>query len=330
MKISYFAIGLIIIGALIFGAAYAGHPLAIVKVGQTTFSDTISSVNSMPSSTSSSTPTTFSENGYQDLGATWGSVITQISDVDASGTGSVTVTITDSSGYSTTETMTNSWRLQYLENYLTKTPYEFFSAQASYNFTNPYPTQGIVYTFTFTGSAAYDGGTFNYQTITTYGEFPLQSVQNLGHFYLQIGNTTPVKIANDAAMLYYNVSGTSTTFQIWYVEDNGTTTPFTNAYFTYIYGTTQGQVTLTAQTTLNGYTAYTSSRVTIPVPTTLYLSGYVVANGAQGSPYQLMDFASNLTSLVQPPSPAFSQAQYVSFGIGGALMLIGVVWIFRK
>jgi len=329
MKISYFAIGLIIIGALIFGAAYAGHPLAIVQVNQITFSDTISSVNSMPSSTSSSTPTTFPENGYQNISATWGSVITQISDVDASGTGSVTVTITDSSGYSTTETMTNSWRLQYLENHLSKTPYEFFSAQASYNFTNPYPTQGIVYTFTFTGSATYDGGTFNYQTITTYGEFSLQSVQNLGHFYLQIGNTTPVQIANDAAMLYYNVSGTSTTFQIWYVEDDGTTTPFTDAYFTYIYGTTQGQVTLTAQTTLNGYTAYTSSPITIPVPTTLYLSGYVVANGAQGSPFQLMDFASNLSNLIQPP-PGFSLLQYISFGIGGALMIIGAVWIFRK
>jgi len=51
MKISYFGIGLILIGALIFGAAYAGYPLTIVTVGNS-FTVSVPSTISMPSSTS--------------------------------------------------------------------------------------------------------------------------------------------------------------------------------------------------------------------------------------------------------------------------------------
>ena len=338
MKTSYFGIGLILIGALIFGAAYAGYPLTIVTVGSS-YTVSIPSTTSMPSSTSASSPTTFPLNGYELIQADWGTTISQLSDVDTSGTGTVTVTITDSSGYSVTKTMTNSWKLYYQENYLTHTWSEYFSAYASYNFTNPYPTQSIVYTFTFTGSATYDGVTFNYDTVTAYGKFPLQSIQHLGHFYFQLSDTTPVKITNTATQLYYNVSGSYTTFQVWYVEDNGTTTPFTDAYITYQYGSTSSTITLTTTTTLNGYTAYTSYPITIPVPTTLYIQGYVAANGTQGSPYQLMEIGSNLTLPTSTTSttttsttlpPAFSTAQYEWMAVGAVLMLIGVVWIFKK
>jgi len=333
MKISYFGIGLILIGALIFGAAYAGYPLTIVTVGNS-FTVSVPSTVSMPSSTSQSSPTVFASNGYVNLAAEWGTTISELSGVSASGSGSVEVQITDSAGYANTEIMRNSWKLYYQENYLTHTYSEYFSAQASFNFTNPYPDQSIVYTFVFSGTASYDGGTFNYEAITTYGEFPLQSVQHLGHFYFQLGSTTPVEITNTATQLYYNVSGTSTTFQVWYVEDNGTTTPFTDAYITYQYGSTSSQITLTTTTTLDGYTAYTSSPITIPVPTTLYLQGYVVANGTQGSPYQLMEIGSNLTgSSPGPgpgPSPTPSPAQYESMAVGAVLMLIGAVWIFKR
>jgi len=331
MKISYFGIGLILIGALIFGAAYAGYPLAVVVVGNS-FTVSVPSTASMPSSTSPSSPTVFPLNGYWNIQAEWGTSITQLSGVTASGTGNVEVQITDSAGYANTEIMRNSWKLYYQEDHLTHTGTEYFSAQASFNFTNPYPTQSIVYTFVFSGSASYDGGTFNYKTVTTYGEFPSQSVQHLGHFYFQLGSTTPVKITNTATQLYYNVSGTSTTFQVWYVEDNGTTTPFTDAYITYQYGSTSQQITLTETTTLDGYTSYTSSPITIPVPTTLYLQGYVVANGTQGSPYQLMEIGSNLTSPSPGPgpTPSPSLAQYEWMAVGGALMLIGAVWIFKK
>jgi len=327
MKVSYFAIGLILIGALIFGAAYAGHPLTIVTIGNS-YSDSIPLAVAMPSGTSSSSPTTFATNGYEVVSATWIGTITQISDISTSGSGSAYVQISDSSGYSVTKPMTNSWTLKYVENPLTHAYSEVFTADASYNFTNPYPTQAVVYTFTFSGSATYGSGMFNFVTSTTYGEFPLQSVQHLGHFYFQLSNITPVQIANTATALYYNVSGTSTTFQIWYVEDNGTTIPFTDAYMIYLFGTTQVQVTLSTQTTLDGYTAFTTSPVTIPVPTTLYLQGYVVANGAQGSPYEIMDFASNTSG--PAPTPTFSLAQYEWMAIGGALMIIGAVWIFKK
>jgi len=332
MRVSYFGIGLILIGALIFGAAYAGYPLMMVTVGSNSnsFTDSIPSVAVMPSSTYSSSPTVFPLSTYELVQAEWGTSISQLTDVSASGTGTVTVQISDSSGYSVTETMTNSWKLYYQENYETHTYSEYFSAQASYNFTNPYPDQSIVYTFVFSGSASYDGGTFNYKTVTTYGEFPLQSVQNLGHFYFQLGSTAPVEITNTATELYYNVSGTSTTFQVWYVEDNGTTTPFTDAYITYQYGSTNEQVTLTETTTFDGYTAYTTSPITIPVPTTLYIDGYVAANGAPGSPYQLMEIGSNLTTPGPGPTPSPSLAQYEWMAVGGVLMLIGVVWIFRK
>ena len=333
MKISYFGIGLILIGALIFGAAYAGYPLAVVVVGNS-FTVSVPSTASMPSSTSPSSPTVFPLNGYWNIQAEWGTSITQLSGVTASGTGNVEVQITDSAGYANTEIMRNSWKLYYQEDHLTHTGTEYFSAQAIFNFTNPYPNQNIVYAFVFSGSASYDGGTFNYKTVTAYGEFPSQSVQHLGHFYFQLGSTTPVEITNTATQLYYNVSGTSTTFQVWYVEDNGTTTPFTDAYMTYQYGSTSSQITLATTTTLNGYTAYTSSPITIPVPTTLYIQGYVVANGTQGSPYQLMEIGSNLTSpLTSPtpgPGPGINFSQYISYGIGGILMLIGAVWIFKK
>jgi len=332
MKISYFAIGLIIIGALIFGAAYAGHPLTIVQIGQQQqdYTDNIPLAVAMPSGTSSSTPTTFATNGYEVVSATWISTISQISGVDTSGTGTATVQITDSAGYAVTESMTNSWTLKYVVNPLTKIGSEDFSAYASYNFTNPSPTQSIVYSFTFSGSATYGSGTFDYATATTYGEFPLNSVQHLGHFYIQIANYTPVQITSVATVLHYNVTGTQTTFQVWYVEDNGTTMPFTDAYMTYTFGTTMGQVTLTTQTTLNGYTAYTTSAITVPVPTTLYLSGYVVANGAQGSPYEIMEIGSNVSTYASPPGPTFTLAQYEWMAIGGVIMLIGAVWIFKK
>ena len=338
MRISYFGIGLILIGALIFGAAYAGYPLTIVTVGSS-YTVNVPSTVSMPSSTSPSSPTVFALNGYQNIGVEWGTTVTQISGIDASGTGSVEVQITDSAGYANTEIMRNSWTLKYLQNPLTKTSYEYFSAQASYNFTNPYPNQNVVYTFVFSGSATYDGVTFNYETVTTYGEFPLQSIQHLGHFYFQLSDTTPVEITNTATQLYYNVSGSYTTFQVWYVEDNGTTTPFTDAYITYQYGSTSSQITLTTTTTLDGYTAYTSNPITIPVPTTLYIQGYVAANGTQGSPYQLMEIGSNLTLSTSTTSttttsttlpPAFSTAQYEWMAVGAVLMLIGVVWIFKK
>ena len=318
-----------LVGIILIVVAFAVPGLTIVTVGND-YTVSIPSTGSMPSSTSLSTPTTFALNGYQNLGAMWGATITQISDVDTSGTGSVTVTITDSAGYSVTETMTNSWKLQYLENPLTKTPFEFFSAQASYNFTNPYPTQSNVYTFVFSGSATYGSGTFNYETITTYGEFPLQSVHNLGHFYFQLASTTPVQIANSATSLYYNVSGTSTTFQVWYVEDNGTTTPFTDAYMIYQYGTTNVQVTLTTTTTLNGYTAYTTAPITIPVPTTLYLQGYVVANGAQGSPYELMEIASNMSGLAALPPISLTLNQEITIAIGGIIVLLGGLMVVKR
>jgi len=329
MKISYFAIGLILIGALLFGAAYAGHPLTVVTVGND-YTDSIPSTGSMPSSTSSSTPTTFSENGYQNLGAMWSGTISQISSVSTSGTGSVTVKITDPAGYSATETMANSWTLQYVQNPITKAYSEIFSAQASYNFTNPYPTQSNVYTFVFSGSATYGSGTFNYNAITTYGEFPLQSIQNLGHFYFQLASTTPVQIANSATSLYYNVTGTSTTFQVWYVEDAGTTTPFTDAYMIYQYGTTNIQVTLTTTTTLNGYTAYTTAPITIPVPTTLFLQGYVVANGAQGSPYELMDIASNMSGLAPLPPINLTLNQEITIAIGSIIVLLGGLMVVKR
>jgi hypothetical protein len=334
MKVSYFGIGLILIGALIFGAAYAGYPLTIVTVGNS-YTVSVPSTVSMPSSTSPSSPTVFASSSYVNLAVEWGTTVTQISGVDASGSGSVEVRITDAAGYAATYIMTNSWKLQYIENYLTKTYFEYFSAQASFNFTNPYPNESVVFTFIFSGFATYGGGTFNYQNVTVYGEFPLQSVQHLGHFYLQIGNNAPVKITNTATQLYYNVTGTSTTFQIWYVEDNGTTTPFTDAYITYQYGSTSSQITLTTTTTLDGYAAYTSNPITIPVPTTLYLQGYVVANGAQGSPYQLMEIGSNMTSAstttaTTTTTTSFGPAQYESMAVGAVLMLIGAVWIFKK
>jgi hypothetical protein len=332
MKVSYFGIGLILIGALIFGAAYVGYPLAVVVV-QNSFTLSVPSTVSMPSSTSQSSPTVFASNGYVNLAVQWLTPVSQLSSVSASGAGSVEVQITDSAGYAATEIMTNSWKLYYQEDYLTHTYTEYFYAQASFNFTNPYPNESVVFKFVFSGTATYDGGTFNYDTVTTYGEFPLKSVQHLGHFYFELGSTTPVEITNTATTLYYNVSGTSTTFQVWYVEDNGTTTPFTDAYITYQYGSTSEQITLTTSTTLGNYTAYTSNPITIPVPTTLNIQGYVVANGAQGSPYQLMEIGSNLTGQPGPgpsPGPTFSLSQYESMAVGAVLMLIGAVWIFKR
>jgi len=326
-----FSMIMILAGIILIFAALAVPTFSIIYVNQNTQSYTVNVplTASMPSSTSPSSPTNFPLNGYELIQAEWGGTITQISDVDASGSGIVSVQIMDSAGYAATETMKNSWKLYYQENYLTHTYTEYFFAQASFNFTNPYPTQSIVYTFNFSGSATYNGGTFKYDAATVYGEFPLQSVQNLGHFYIQVGNTTPEKISNNAATLYYNISGTSTTFQIWYVEDNGTTTPFTSAYYTYQFGTTQGQVTLTTQTTLDGYTAYTSTPITIPVPTKLYIQGYVLANGAQGSPYELMSIFGNWGNSTVV-TQHITENQEITIGIGAFILIVGVALFVTK
>jgi len=326
-----FSIIMILAGIILIFAALAVPTFSIIYVNQntTSYTDSIPSTASMPSSTSPSSPTNFPHNGYELIQVEWGGTISQISNVYATGAGSVEVQITDSAGYANTEIMQNSWNLYYQENPLTHEFAEYFSANAFFNFTNPYPTQSIVYTFTFSGSASYDGGTFNYQTVTTYGEFPTQSVQHLGHFYFKLGTTTPVKITNTATQLYYNVTGSSTTFQVWYVEDNGTTTPFTYAYITYQYGSTSEQITLTTTTTLDGYTAYTSSPITVPVPTKLYLQGYVLANGTQGSPYELMSIFGNWGNSTVVPQH-LTENQEINIGIGAFILIVGVALFVTK
>jgi len=329
---------IMLVGIALIVAPLAVPQFSVIYVTGDYTINGIPAVSSVPSSSSASSPTTFSANGYANIWMTWQEQITQITGVTTSGTGTASVSITDSAGYSTSHTLGDSWQLQWAKNPLTNTWIELFTADtAVYNFTNPYPTQSNVYTFTFSGYNSYKASnataTFNYATTARYGEFPLQTIQGLGHFYFALGNTAPVQITSVNTQLYYNVSGTSTTFQVWYVEDAGTTTPFSYAYITYQWQFQSSVTTLTlgTQTTLNGYTAYTSSPITIPVPTLLTVNGYLVATGAAGSPFNLMYIFGNWgNSTPVTPQVVLTENQEITMGIGAFVLIVGVALFVTK
>jgi hypothetical protein len=363
---------LLLLGLVIIGTSYAGYPLSVVSTQQQNYVIGIPSAATVPSSMNSANPTIFAHNGYQVLSITWtGTVPLQY--IDLSGTGKASVAITELTGQNTVtveKSMQSNWTLSYWVNPLTHKGVETYTATATYNFTNPLPNYNVIWQFQFSGSSSWYNGwnnsyiIFKYYVATTYGEFPLQSIQGLGNFYLQVGNTTPVKIVSGATSLYYNTTGYSIPFQVWYVEDNGVTTPFTDAYITYRYtqgGTVNNTIYLNIQTTFNSsingsrlpifpYHAYTSTPTTVPTPTTLVIEGYVSANGVINSPSELMNVALNIAHTTiynttitttntttyrevsgsPPPTTSFSMQQYISFGIGAVLILIGAVWIFKR
>ncbi len=353
MRLSPLGIGLIFVGILIIGVAFANPALTIVNVGQTTTSISVPVTSEYPSSTSSSSPTVFAHHNFVDVMYKWytGASATSTS-VGGSSSVSASLQITSSNGYANTEIVTVGIYVQVF--YAGGFYHALITGTVLYNFTNPDSTtagNSPVFAFAITPSAS--AVTIGSYTVTlqssptTYGQFPANAIQNIGHYYVGVSLTSLQKITSTSQILWFNVSGFPTQLYVAYVEDNGTTTNWGSIYFTYSETTTSGtvvvsnqQVTLVtasnggqspSQLTINGntYTGY-YEQININSPSQIVLNGYVT-NESNGQAIQLMQLVGNLSNLSTPvPTPTFTENRYASFIIGGILILLGAIVIFKK
>jgi len=196
-------------------------------------------------------------------------------------------------------------------------------------------------TFTFPGSSV------------VYGEFPVTSgVINMGHFYIGnatysssgYGNMTKIASSTQVINLDMRFPGYLT---VMFVEDNGTMNDFRQIYYLYhITYSSNGTSSLNQMVTLfdnfdgasigspqtvyidgkGPYTAYIS-QIPINNPMTITINGTVVST--LGQSFELMEITGNYLPYM-PAVSSYSLSQYISFGIGAVLILIGAVWIFKR
>jgi len=215
------------------------------------------------------------------------------------------------------------------------------------------------YQFMFTtisssgGFSAYNASISFPASSVVYGEFPVTSgVINMGHFY--IGNATitssgydnMTKITSPTQVINLNMRlpGYLT---VMFVEDNGTMNDFRQIYYLYhVTYSSNGTSSLNQMVTLfdnfdgasignpqkvyiDGKGPYTAfiSQVPISNPMSITINGTVVST--LGQSFELMEITGNYLPYM-PVAPSYSLSQYISFGIGAVLILIGAVWIFRK
>ena len=348
MRLSPLGLGLIFIGILIIGVALANPTLTIVNVSQSgTTSVNVPISSEYPSSTSASSPTIFAHQGFADIAYGWQDYAYATSS-SVGGTGSVpaSLQITSTSGYTDTEVVAITVSIQ-----ITSAGGQYHAeiqGKAIYNFSNP-SSSSAVYAFTIVpSSTAVTIGSYTVtlqSSPTTYGQFPSSALQNVGHFYVGISLTSLEKITSTSQVLWFNVSGFPTQLYVAYVEDNGSTLNWGSIYFVYSETTSSGTVVVSNQqvilaTASNGgqapsqimiggqtYSGY-YAQISINSPSQITLGGYI-SNISNGQNYQLMELAGNFTSSTVSP-PHFTENQYVSFIIGGILILLGAIVIFRK
>ncbi len=317
------AIGLLFVLGGLFVPSFS-----TIIVNQTPTSDTVPMAAVIPSSTSSTSPTIFASATSDTVSITWSGSVGTGTLTTTGSTGSATITVLQgSTTVQTFSTTTAGWAFSAISGTV------YFSMSYSVTFTNPSQTSHPIYTFEFAGSYSGNGYTLTMAPETTYGEFPLQSITNVGNFWVQVGSNTPVEITSTTQSVTFNIpAGSPTaTLNIWYVEDNGTTqnmqypyvtgsAKFSNNTYTSPINNSMTSVVTFKSPSGTSYTAYEIS-YTVNVPQTFTIDGYLLSSGGQST--ELMEIVGG-TGLVSPISTSFTTAQIVTIAIGSIIFIAGI------
>jgi len=403
MRVSYLGIALLLLGLVVIGSAYAGHPLSVVSTPSQNYSSnpSVSEVNafyrtydgqfSMSLSTTESNPTVvepyytigtppnytgalipFIPLTIQYYGGTNNNELQEIS--PASGTIDVTLTITnESSGQVIQHTVPISVAVSVsigrtivfygktMADNVWKTTYTgTVTGSGTFTFYDPYSifSNSAVYAISFSsGSGTISGGNDSYAITlqpsqTFYVKFssvPSPSsysyINNFeyGNFWVGTSLNSMTKIVSWEQNL--NLHVTSFPAQIYVIFTfNGTPKDLLDVYYYYVVyyqnnSTSSSNLlfrsffeTQITSTTIDGksYSYAFVSTINITQPADILLEGsYVTANGTNSyTDIPLMEIGGFTDNA--PIQPAFSTQQYISFGIGAVLILIGAVWIFKR
>jgi hypothetical protein len=350
MRLSILGIVLILLGILIIGAAYANPELTVVNISPTTTntSANIPVASAYPSSTSSSSPTIFSSPTSTSITINYlTSFVAGSSSLRGTYSASTSVILSiynTSSGTTIKQTISIPLTIKVVINSLnTNFDMAYINGSGSYTFTNPYHSgvSSAIYGFSWSSSSSV---TVDYITMTLqasptyYGQFSAQSPINIGHFYIGTAFNNMTKITSTSQVIDITMKIPGYIYVI-FAEDNGTMQYFSTLYYNYqiLYSNNSTQLPLKSTTlsnpsimTVNGnsYTTYVSE-LYVNGPMNLTIQGYIT--GVNGQSQELMELFSNFTttSLIIPYEH-FTIDQYISFLIGGILIFIGAIVIFRK
>jgi len=282
----------------------------------------------------------------------------------ASGTIDVTLTITNESSGQTTQhiipvsvavSISSSLISRQVNNAVVVSSiyYATITGSSTFVFQDPYSgsANSAVYAFSFSsGSGVISSGNTSYTITlnpsqTVYVRFtvpppPSSSsyiINTYGNFWVGTSLNSMTKIVSWAQTLNLHVSSFPAPLYIVFTFNGSIPANYNNVYYTYeIYnGTTlasSGVVNFfnqpTTAVTINGqsYPFAFVSTLNISGPSDIVLQGVYVTNENLSLPLmEIGGFSDNA-----PVQPAFSTQQYISFVIGGVLILIGVVWIFKR
>lgn len=301
---------LVVIGMVIFGIAYAFPSLAVINLQ--TEDTSMNTVAVVPTSTSSSSPTTLvsSEQLY----------ITFTTDVSPAFPSTPTITNPGGTltvagvGISTTVTA-SSFMVVALKGYEVK-------LEVLATFTPSSNQLGTVMTFVWTGSVTVNGALFA-GTATTYGEYA-QPLTGLGEFGIS-ANGYPFQYITPSTNLTMQFTSFPTPITFYYVENNGATVGMSEIYVTenganlVLWSAANGGT----KTTVNGFTAY---EFTESMSAGTYTINGYVTNATSGSPIQLMSLFANIPL----PQPSLTLNQMLSMALGAFLVVVGAVMIVRR
>jgi len=228
------------------------------------------------------------------------------------------------------------------------------SAEYSFSFGTSYGTisyGNTSYSITLIGSKHYSN-TSTSSTLTfgntkpIYGEFgsspspsPIYTTNfTYGNFWVGTSLNSMEKVTPSQQALNVYTSAFPTTLYVIFVFNGSIPSNYINVFYTYqiYYNNTtpasSGIVNFYNQPTtsiiINGKTypyAFVST-LNISDPSDIVLNGEYATGEYSSIPImEIGGFSDNA-----PVQPAFSTQQYISFGIGAVLILIGVVWIFKR
>jgi len=283
----------------------------------------------------------------------------------ASGTVDVTVTVmNESSGQTTQHTIPVSLAvsisshtlINYAHDTAITTYFATITGSGTFTFYDPYSifSNSAVYAISFgSGSGTISSGnttytiTLNPSQQTVYGKFtalpppPYNSyITNFtyGNFWVGTSLNSMTKIVSWEQTLNLHVPSFPAPLYVVFVFNGSIPSDYINVYYTYgIYNnsttpTRSGTVNFynqpTTSVTINGqsYPYAFVSTLNISGPSDIVLQGNYATGEYSSIPImEIGGFSDNA-----PVQPAFSTQQYISFGIGAVLILIGAVWIFKR
>lgn len=316
---------LLIAGLIIGIAAYAAPPYAILNVEQTNTS--LSVMASLPSSTSSSSPTALGPTQQVSIEFyTSQSYVTSNPTISGT-TGSLTVagqsvSVSTSTSVYETAAISPTLHLYAVKITLTGTftpSASQFGTSLTFVWTASVTVTGQIYGQTSSTQTYYAGSS------TNYGSYE-QPLQNLGEFGISASGYA-FQYITPSSNVSMEFSSLPQPITFWYVELNGTTLGASEVYVTVNgvqYVLWDPSLGITASTTMNGYTAYNT---VVHLGAGAYTIDGYVTNASSGNNLELMSFGMQMpgTSI-----KVLTLNQEVSIGAGAFLAIIGLALIVRR